>query len=83
MGEYEKAIESYRKAIELEPEFVPAHYGLGRIFEDNGLAEEANGLSVLVLCQRPSNKSTRIVSYAVLRYGICRSRKPLKMNMDV
>ena len=42
-GRHKEAIEKYKKAIELEPNYVQAHYNLARIYEKlekRGMAKE-------------------------------------------
>ena len=38
---YEEAIQNYKEAIELEPNYAQAHYNLGRLYENLGKSEIA------------------------------------------
>ncbi|MBI4590100.1 MAG: tetratricopeptide repeat protein [Candidatus Rokubacteria bacterium] len=40
-GLYYEAVGSYKKAIELDPQFLEARMGLGEVYEDKGLYEDA------------------------------------------
>ena len=40
-GEIKKAIESYRRVIELKPDFAVAYLNLGNIFKEEAMIEEA------------------------------------------
>ena len=42
-GLYYEAVASYKKAIELDPQFVDAMMGLGEVYEEKGLYREAIG----------------------------------------
>jgi TolB-like protein/DNA-binding winged helix-turn-helix (wHTH) protein/Tfp pilus assembly protein PilF len=39
--QYDKAIEQYRNAVEMDPHFVPAHLVLGHAYEQKGMLQEA------------------------------------------
>jgi tetratricopeptide (TPR) repeat protein len=41
--QYDKAIEVYRNAIEMDPSFVPAHLVLGQAYEQKGMQQKAIG----------------------------------------
>jgi tetratricopeptide (TPR) repeat protein len=38
---YDQAIEQYRKTIEMNPAFAPAHFSLGRAYEQKGMHQDA------------------------------------------
>jgi tetratricopeptide (TPR) repeat protein len=40
-GLYYESVEAYKKAIDLDPDFVEAHMGLGEVYEEKGLYREA------------------------------------------
>ena len=40
-GLYYESVESYKRAIELDPQFLEARMGLGEVFEDKGLYQDA------------------------------------------
>lgn len=40
-GLYYEAVEAYKKAIELDPQFLEARMGLGEVYEDKGLYQDA------------------------------------------
>ena len=42
-GLYYEAVAAFKKAIELDPEFVEARMGLGEVYEDKGLYQDAIG----------------------------------------
>ncbi|MBN2520014.1 MAG: tetratricopeptide repeat protein [Bacteroidales bacterium] len=44
MGEFDKSVESYKKAIEIKPDFFDSHYNLGVLYFNKAvvIAEEAN-----------------------------------------
>src|SRR6185312_11579357 len=39
--QYDKAIEQYRNALEMDPSFVPVHLVLGQAYQQKGMLEEA------------------------------------------
>ena len=39
--QYDRAIEQYRNAVEMDPHFVPAHLVLGQAYEQKGMLQEA------------------------------------------
>jgi tetratricopeptide (TPR) repeat protein len=40
-GKYKEAIEEYKKAINVKPDYAEAYYGLGNAYEDAGMHKEA------------------------------------------
>ncbi|PYT28156.1 MAG: hypothetical protein DMG57_15845 [Acidobacteria bacterium] len=40
-GQYDRAIEQSRKALDLEPDFVPAHWCIGYCYLQKGMYNEA------------------------------------------
>ncbi|MGH7262932.1 MAG: tetratricopeptide repeat protein, partial [Candidatus Rokuibacteriota bacterium] len=40
-GLYYESVSSYKKALELDPQFLEARMGLGEVYEDKGLYEDA------------------------------------------
>ena len=40
-GQYDRAIEQSRKALDLEPDFVPAHWCIGYCYVQKGMYDEA------------------------------------------
>ena len=40
-GEHEKAIEKYKKAVEIDPNFLRTYYNLGLVYLNTGQKDEA------------------------------------------
>jgi tetratricopeptide (TPR) repeat protein len=55
-GEAEKAIEYYKKAIEIDPEYVFAHGRLALVLGNQGRFDEALEQCLIVLKHRPDDK---------------------------
>src|SRR5262245_2937726 len=56
IGRYEEAAEEFRAVLELSPADDYAHYALGRCFEKQGHAAEANGHYKLASSLRPGSR---------------------------
>lgn len=54
-GDYQKAEESYQKAIELNPDFEDAHYWLGKVYRQTGQHTQAVPQWIEVLRINPRN----------------------------
>jgi tetratricopeptide (TPR) repeat protein len=52
-GKYDAAVERYRRAVELKPDFVEAHYNLGLVYQLQGRGEAAIVQFERVLALRP------------------------------
>jgi tetratricopeptide (TPR) repeat protein len=53
VGEQEKSIQSYEKAIKVNPEYYDAHYNLGALFYNNGVKQ------IEIAVKVPSNENAR------------------------
>jgi len=40
-GQYDKSVERYRKTLDMEPNYLPARFGLGLAYSQKGMYEEA------------------------------------------
>ena len=61
-GKYEEAIESYKQAIEIDPDLALAHYNLGAVYSESGKYEEAI---------KPYKRAIRIDSdFAIAHYNL-------------
>jgi len=58
LGRLSEAVASYRRAIELEPDFVDAHYNLGNALKDQELDGEAVASYRRALALRPDHAET-------------------------
>ncbi|WP_438315866.1 tetratricopeptide repeat protein [Candidatus Caldatribacterium sp. SIUC1] len=55
-GDYARALEAYRKALEMDPQFVDARYWLGKTLEQMGQLQEAVKEWRLVLLSSPRHR---------------------------
>ena len=69
-GEIDKAAEKFRKAIEKDDRFAPAHFGLGSCYNQQGNYDKAKDYFLRVLELKPDYYTARI-SYArcIIRLG--------------
>lgn len=52
-GDYEKAIESFKKALAVKPDDMDAHFGLGKVYSEQGKEDEAMFYYNKVLNSKP------------------------------
>jgi TolB-like protein/lipoprotein NlpI len=72
-GEYDRAIEQYKRTLELDSDFVPARLFLGFCYEQKGLLQEA-----VAQFQRGASLDDDPKSLAALGHAYARSRNPLE-----
>jgi glycosyltransferase involved in cell wall biosynthesis len=77
-GEYEKAIEHYKKAIQLKPDYVDAFFGLGEIYASQERYEEAVGANRKILGISPKNAAA-CYNLGELYMGLKRYREAEEM----
>ena len=71
VGDYNKAIESYEQAIDLEHSFIPAYYNLGSLYSALNRYEDAIKMYKKVLDIIPDKKALEISpNYAELRFNL-------------
>jgi len=58
MGEYEKAINSYERALQVETNYVPALTGMGDVYFELGLYEKTIALYDKVISISPEGRSS-------------------------
>jgi tetratricopeptide (TPR) repeat protein len=64
--QYDRAIEEYRRAVELDPNFMATHVWFGRPYLEKGMFNEA--ISELEIAVRLSGEST--LALAMLGHGL-------------
>lgn len=86
--EYDKGIEFYRKAIEVDPNNADALYGLAKLYENIGSKEKADSVYKDAISKKPNSVGLR-VSYGLFlsedkRYGECipHLEKALELGID-
>ncbi len=66
--DYDRAIEEFRKTVELGPNFYPGHYDLGMTYVENGMYEKA--LAELEVAVTLSGGSPRTLSGLAYAYAV-------------
>lgn len=86
--DYEKGVEFYKKAIEVDPNNADALYGLAKLYENMGFKEKADSVYKDAISKKPNSVGLR-VSYGLFlsenkRYSECipHLEKALELGID-
>ncbi|MCX7667769.1 MAG: tetratricopeptide repeat protein, partial [Atribacterota bacterium] len=79
-GNYEKALESYQKALELDPQLRDAQYWLGKVYEKLGNIPEAIAAWRQVLVVQPLHKDAFQKWRAYVRLGEVDEREKARLQ---
>lgn len=89
VGRHAAAIESYRQAIALKPDYVPAHNNLGNLLRDRGQFAEAVACFETVMALKPdyaegcNNLANALVDLGALDAAIGQYRKAIALRPEL